>query len=230
MAAQLIVALDLASVREARAIVEELSGAVDCWKVGHQLAFAPGPENGLVLAQELTRAGERVFLDLKLLDIPNTVAEGVRSVAGMGVSMVTLHAYPQAMEAAARAAEGSGLTTLAVTVLTSMDDGDLTRTGYALDPEALVMMRARQARETGMGGVVASAVEARRVREVIGDLALVTPGIRPSGSAADDQKRVATPHDAIRDGATHLVVGRPITAAPDRRAAAEAIRSEMQGE
>ena len=230
MAAQLIVALDLPSVADARGAVEELSGAVDCWKIGHQLAFASGAENGLTLAQELARAGERVFLDLKLLDIPNTVAEGVRSVAGMGVSMLTIHAYPQAMEAAARAAEGSALKTLAVTVLTSMDDNDLTGAGYALDADALVTMRARQAHEAGMGGVVASAVEAKRVREVIGDLALVTPGIRPSGSAAGDQKRVATPRDAMRDGATHLVVGRPITAVPDRRAAAEAIRSEMQGE
>ena len=226
MTAQLIVALDLPDVVAARAVIEEVGDAADCWKIGHQLAFAAGPENGLSLAQELARAGRPVFLDLKLLDIPNTVAEGVRSVAGMGVAMLTIHAYPQAMEAAARAAEGTELTTLAVTVLTSMDGRDLRNAGYAGDAKEMVELRARQAREAGMGGIVASGAEAARVKPLVGDMAVVTPGIRPAGAAAGDQKRVTTPREAVRDGATHLVVGRPVTGAADKRAAALAIKEE----
>lgn len=229
MTAQLIVALDLPNVAAARAVIEEVGDAADCWKIGHQLAFAAGPENGLLLAQELARGGESVFLDLKLLDIPNTVAEGVRSVADMGVSMLTVHAYPQAMKAAATAAKGTGLATLAVTVLTSMDDRDLRGAGYAGDAKELVELRARQAREAGMGGIVASGAEAARVKPLVGDMAVVTPGIRPTDAARGDQKRVATPGEAVRDGATHLVVGRPITDAHDKRAAALAIREEMNG-
>ena len=227
MTAQLIVALDLPSVNAARAVIEEVGDAADCWKIGHQLAFAPGRENGLALAQDLAREGRSVFLDLKLLDIPNTVAEGVRSVAGMGVSMLTVHAYPQAMAAAAKAAENTDLTVLAVTVLTSMDAMDLREAGYAGDAKEMVELRARQAREAGMGGIVASGAEAARVRPLVGDMAVVTPGIRPASAAAGDQKRVTTPGQAVRDGATHLVVGRPITGASDKRAAALAIREDM---
>ena len=223
---QLIVALDLPSVAHARAVIEEVGDAADCWKIGHQLAFAPG-ENGLMLAQDLAKASERVFLDLKLLDIPNTVAEGVRSVAGMGAAMLTVHAYPQVLKAAAQAARGFDLAVLAVTVLTSMDDMDLRRAGYAGDVAELVELRARQAREYGAGGIVASGAEAARVKPLIGDMALVTPGIRPADAQAGDQKRVTTPARAVADGATHLVVGRPITGAADKRAAALAIRAEM---
>ncbi len=167
---------------------------------------------------------------MKLLDIDNTVAGGVENIARMGMAMLTLHAYPKAMKAAVEAARGSGLCLLAVTVLTSMDGQDLADAGYRDDdPRALVLRRSRQALEAGMGGIVCSAEEAAAVRAIVGpQLALVTPGIRPAGAAHGDQKRVVTPARAIRDGASHLVVGRPIVGAVDRRAAAEAILQEMR--
>jgi orotidine-5'-phosphate decarboxylase len=143
--------------------------------------------------------------------------------------MLTLHAYPKAMRAAVEAASGSGLTLLAVSVLTSMDARDLAEAGYAYEPDALVSRRAEQARAAGMGGIVCSAAEAAAVRSIVGrEMAVVTPGIRPAGSAHGDQKRVMTPADAIRAGASHLVVARPIIGAVDRRAAAEAILAEMK--
>jgi orotidine-5'-phosphate decarboxylase len=175
------------------------------------------------------RAGKRVFLDMKLLDIDNTVAKGVEAIARSGVSMLTIHAYPKAMAAAVEAAAGSGLCLLGVTVLTSMDDTDLSNAGYHDTATTLVLKRARQAAKTGMGGIVCSAAEAEAVRDIVGpDLAVVTPGIRPAGAAAGDQKRVVTPADAIAAGASHLVVGRPIVAAPDRREAALAILEEIE--
>lgn len=222
---QLIVALDVPTVLEAAGIVENLGDAVSFYKIGYQLAFS----GGLQLAEELVRAKKRVFLDLKLLDIDNTVAKGVEAVARTGVSMLTLHAYPKAMRAAVEAASGSGLCLLGVTVLTSMDDADLADAGYGDNAVTLVEKRARQAREAGMGGIVCSAAEAAAVRSIVGpDMAVVTPGIRPAGSAAGDQKRVVTPADAITAGASHLVVGRPIVAAPDRREAALAVLGEME--
>ncbi len=225
---RLIVGLDLPTVSAARTAVKELGDAVSFYKIGHQLAFAPERENGLHLAQDLIAAGKKVFLDLKLLDIDNTVANGVKSIVGMGMTMLTLHAYPKAMRAAVEAAGNSDLILLGVTVLTSMDDADLIEAGYAHNAADLVAMRARQAREAGMGGVVASALEAETIRTIVGpDMAIVTPGIRPAGSDAGDQKRVMTPAQALAAGATHLVVARPIIAAPDRRAAAEAIVAEM---
>lgn len=222
---QLIVALDVPTVLEAAGIVENLGDAVSFYKIGYQLAFS----GGLQLADELVRARKRVFLDLKLLDIDNTVARGVEAVARTGVSMLTLHAYPKAMRAAVEAASGSGLCLLGVTVLTSMDDADLAEAGYGDNAATLVSKRARQAREAGMGGIVCSAAEAAAVRSIVGaDMAVVTPGIRPAGSAGGDQKRVVTPADAIAAGASHLVVGRPIVAAPDRREAALAVLGEME--
>lgn len=221
---RLIVALDVPTVREAEAAVAELGDTVSFYKIGYQLAFA----GGLDLARDLVADGRKVFLDMKLLDIDNTVAKGVESVVRMGVHMLTLHAYPKAMRAAVAAAAGSQLCLLGVTVLTSMDDGDLAEAGYGTDAATLVERRARQAAHAGMGGIVCSAQEAARVRPLIGPhMALVTPGIRPSGSDHGDQKRVVTPGDAIRAGATHLVVGRPIAAAVDRTAAAKAILEEM---
>lgn len=221
---RLIVALDVPTVREAEAAVAELGDTVSFYKIGYQLAFA----GGLDLARDLVADGRKVFLDMKLLDIDNTVAKGVESVVRMGVHMLTLHAYPKAMRAAVAAAAGSQLCLLGVTVLTSMDDGDLAEAGYGTDAATLVERRARQAAQAGMGGIVCSAQEAARVRPLIGPhMALVTPGIRPSGSDHGDQKRVVTPGDAIRAGATHLVVGRPIAAAVDRTAAAKAILEEM---
>ena len=220
---RLIVALDVPGVDDARRAIERLGDAVSFYKIGHQLAYSRG---GMDFAAEL--AGERdVFLDLKLLDIDNTVRSGVASVAGMGVRMLTVHAYPGAMRAAASAA-GEGLTVLGVSVLTSMDDDDLREAGYAEDAARLVARRARQAREAGIGGVVSSPLEAGRVREVVGpDMAVVTPGIRPKGAERGDQKRVTGPREALDAGASHLVVGRPIMAADDPREAALRIVDEM---
>ena len=223
-AERLIVGLDVPTVGEAQAVVRALDGVVYRYKIGYQLAFA----GGLDFARDLVADGRSVFLDMKLLDIDNTIAKGVENVARMGVSMLTLHAYPKAMRAAVEAARGSGLLLLGVTVLTSMDAADLTEAGYDYDPEGLVLRRAGQALAAGMGGVVCSASEAAAVRSVVGpDLAVVTPGIRPAGAERGDQKRVMTPADAVRAGASHLVVGRPIVAAPDRRAAAQRIVEEI---
>nr|WP_201285420.1 orotidine-5'-phosphate decarboxylase [Chelativorans xinjiangense] len=221
---RLIVGLDVPTLAEAEKAVAELGDTVGFYKIGYQLAFA----GGLGFAQELVQSGRQVFLDMKLLDIDNTVAKGVENIARMGVTMLTLHAYPKAMRAAVAAAEGSGLCLLGVTVLTSMDEQDLIDAGYEYDPHTLVLRRAEQVRNAGMGGVVCSAAEAQAVRAIVGpELAVVTPGIRPAGAAHGDQKRVMTPADAIRAGASHLVVARPVVAAADRKAAAEAILAEM---
>ncbi len=223
-AERLIIALDVPTVREAEAIVAELSPSVRFFKIGYQLAFA----GGLDFARELASGGSSVFLDMKLLDIDNTVEKAVDNIVGMGVSMLTLHAYPKAMRAAVKAAAGSTLTLLGVTVLTSMDAADLRDAGYAYDPVALALLRARQAHDCGMGGVVCSAEEAAAIRPIVGaDMAVVTPGIRPAGADRGDQKRVMTPAAAIAAGASHLVVGRPVTGAVDRRAAAESILAEI---
>ncbi len=222
---RLIVGLDLPTLKEAERAVRELEGTVSFYKIGYQLAFA----GGLDFARELASGGTKVFLDMKLLDIDNTVAKGVENIVKMGVTMLTLHAYPKAMKAAVEAAKGSELCLLAVTVLTSMDEQDMIDAGYEYDPHTLVLRRSEQALHAGMGGIVCSAEEAEAVRRIVGPgMAVVTPGIRPSGSDHGDQKRVVTPAQAIRSGASHLVVARPVVAAPDRRAAAEAIIAEMQ--
>lgn len=224
MRERLIVALDVPTLSDAEAIVRDLDDAVSFYKIGYQLAFA----GGLDFARELATDGKSVFLDMKLLDIDNTVAKGVEIIARMGISMLTLHAYPKAMKAAVEAARGSGLCLLGVTVLTSMDEQDLIDAGYEYDPHTLVLRRSEQALAAGMGGIVCSAGEAAAVRKILGqDLAVVTPGIRPVGGDPGDQKRIMTPAEAIRSGASHLVVGRPIVKAVDRRAAAEAIVAEM---
>ncbi len=220
---RLIVALDLSSVDEAKAMVARLGEAVSFYKIGYQLAFA----GGLAYAAALVEAGKQVFLDLKLHDIGNTVAEGVKSVSRLGATFLTVHGYPQTMKAAAEAREGA-LRILAVTVLTSYDDADLKHAGYDATVKALVAGRAEQARILGVDGVVCSPEEAATVRGIVGDrLCLVTPGIRPAGTAAGDQKRIATPAAAIAAGADYLVVGRPIIAATDPKAAAEAIVEEI---
>ncbi|MFA7413109.1 MAG: orotidine-5'-phosphate decarboxylase [Rhizobium sp.] len=224
MRERLIVGLDVPTVREAETIVDTLGDDILFYKIGYQLAFA----GGLEFARDLAQDGKKIFLDMKLLDIDNTVASGVENIARMGMSMLTLHAYPKAMRAAVEAAKGSGLCLLGVTVLTSMDEQDLTDAGYEYDPHTLVLRRAEQARAAGMGGIVCSAEEAKAVRSIIGpDMALVTPGIRPAGSDKGDQKRVMTPADALKAGSSHLVVARPIVKAPDPKAAARAILAEM---
>lgn len=221
---RLIVGLDVPALGEAEKIVSTLGDDILFYKIGYQLVFA----GGLEFARELAQSGKKVFLDMKLLDIDNTVASGVENIVKMGMSMLTLHAYPKAMKAAVEAAKGSDLCLLGVTVLTSMDEQDLVAAGYEYDPHTLVLRRAEQAHLTGMGGVVCSAEESAAVRKIVGpDMAIVTPGIRPAGSEKGDQKRVMTPADALKAGSSHLVVARPIVKASDPREAARAILAEM---
>jgi orotidine-5'-phosphate decarboxylase len=222
---RLIVALDAPDVAEAERWVDALGDSVAFYKVGMELIYGGG---GLALAERLVKAGKHVFIDLKLHDIPNTVERATAQIARSGAFFLTVHAYPQTMRAAVAGAKGSGLKLLAVSVLTSSDDSDLAEAGYALGVRALVERRAAQAEALGVDGLVASAAEAAMLRAERGkDFLLVTPGIRPSGAGAGDQKRVATPGQAIRDGADYLVVGRPVTQAANPRASANAIVEEI---
>jgi orotidine-5'-phosphate decarboxylase len=221
---RLIVALDLPGVEPAEAMVARLGDSVTFYKIGYQLAFA----GGLPLARKLADRGKKVFIDLKLHDIGNTVARGVESIARLGATFLTVHAYPQTMKAAVEGRAGSDLKILAVTVLTSYDDGDLDAAGYRLGVSDLVEARARQAQVLGIDGLVCSPEEAASLRKVVGrQMSLVTPGVRPAGSASGDQKRIMTPARAITAGADYLVVGRPVLEALDPKAAAEAIVAEI---
>lgn len=223
---RLIVALDVPSVAAAEALVRRIGDAVTFYKVGYQLGFA----GGLGFAETLVRAGKQVFLDFKLHDIGNTVARGVESVAKLGATFLTVHGYPQTMHAAVDARKGTNLRILAVTVLTSYDDADLAAAGYDFTVPELVAERAAQARDIGVDGLVCSAQEAERLRPIAGQgMVLVTPGIRPAGAEAGDQKRIMTPALAIACGADYLVVGRPVVEAPDPKAAADAIVAEIAG-
>jgi orotidine-5'-phosphate decarboxylase len=221
---RLIVALDLPTAKAAEAMVGRLGDAAVFYKIGYQLAFA----GGLALAQSLARGGKRVFLDVKLHDIGNTVARGIESIAALGVHFVTVHAYPQTMKAAVEAKAGSALKVLAVTVLTSYDDADVAAAGYEMSVAELAAERAAQARDIGVDGIVCSPEEAAALRPIVGrDMLLVTPGVRPAGSATGDQKRVMTPAKAIAAGSDYLVVGRPILAAADPKSAADNIVAEI---
>ncbi len=221
---RLIVALDLPSVAAAEAMILKLGSSVSFYKIGYQLAFA----GGLPFAAGLVAAGKQVFLDLKLHDIGNTVTSGVASVAQIGATFLTVHAYPQTMKAAVEGKRGSKLRVLAVTVLTSYDDEDLKHAGYDVTVPSLVADRAEQARLLGVDGLVCSPEEVVRLRGIVApEMVLVTPGIRPVGSASDDQKRIMTPGNAIAAGADYLVVGRPIVEAADPKAAADAIIAEI---
>ena len=221
---RLIVALDVPSVAAAAAMVEKLGTSVTFYKIGYQLAFA----GGLAFAETLIRANKKVFLDLKLHDIGNTVGKGVESVAKLGATFLTVHAYPQTMHAAVDARKGTKLRILGVTVLTSYDDADLAAAGYDFTVPELVAERASQARDIGVDGLVCSAEEVTKLRDIAGPgMALVTPGIRPAGSAVGDQKRIMTPGRAIEAGADYLVVGRPVVDAHDPKAAAEASVAEI---
>jgi|SRR5690348_10283749 orotidine-5'-phosphate decarboxylase len=221
---RLIVALDLPSVAAAEAMVARLDHSVTFYKIGYQLAFA----GGLPLVAKLADNGKKVFIDLKLHDIGNTVARGVESIAKLGATFLTVHAYPQTMKAALEGRAGSNLKILAVTVLTSYDDDDLRAAGYHLGVSELVETRARQAQEIGVDGLVCSPEEAASLSNIVGDrLRLITPGIRPAGASTGDQKRIMTPSRAITAGADYLVVGRPILEAADPKAAAEAIVTEI---
>ena len=222
---RLIVALDLPSVRSAEAMVARLGESVWFYKIGYQLAFA----GGLPFAAELIALGKQVFLDLKLHDIGNTVAKGVESVAKLGATFLTVHAYPQTMKAAVEGKHGSRLRILAVTVLTSYDEADLAAAGYQMNVRELAAARAAQARDIGIDGLVCSAEEVATLRTIVpANMVLVTPGIRPAGSATGDQKRIVTPTRATEAGADYLVVGRPVLEAGDPKAAADSIVSEIE--
>jgi len=221
---RLIVPLDLPGVEAAEAMISKLGDSVTFYKIGYQLAYA----GGLPLAQKLAGSGKKVFLDLKMHDIGNTIARGVESVSRLGATFLTVHAYPQTMKAAVEA-RGPNLKILAVTVLTSYDDGDLHAAGYRLNVSDLVEARVQQAQVLGVDGIVCSAEEAAHVHKIVGhQMYLVTPGIRPAGAATGDQKRIMTPGRAIAAGADYLVVGRPILEAADPKAAAEAIHIEIR--
>lgn len=223
---RLIVALDFPSVAAAEAMVWQLGDAVDFYKIGLELTIS----GGLDLAADLIGAGKKIFLDLKLHDIGQTVERATAAAAERGVTLLTVHAYPQTLAAAARGAAGSSLKVLGVTVLTSYDDADLAAAGYAVGIEDMVRRRAAQVRDAGVAGVICAPTDVRMVRGVLGpDLLVVTPGVRPKGSDIGDQKRIATPGEAIAAGADAIVVGRPITAAADPAAAAQAILSDMAG-
>jgi orotidine-5'-phosphate decarboxylase len=221
---RLIVALDVPSIETALSLITKLGRSVSFYKIGYQLGYA----GGLAFAHQLIDDGKQVFLDFKLHDIGNTVEKGVQSVAKMGASFLTVHGYPQTMQAAVKGKGTSKLKILAVTVLTSYDDTDLDRAGYRMKVGELAAARAEQARKSGIDGLVCSPEEASNLRKIVGDnMVLVTPGIRPAGSAAGDQKRIMTPAKAIAAGADYLVVGRPVTEAADPKAAAEAIVGEI---
>lgn len=224
--ARLILALDVPSLEEARSLVAATAGTVGVYKIGLQLLCA----GGLSLAEALASEGYAVFLDMKLLDIGNTVAEALRCLTKIGIRFLTVHAYPQTMRAAVAVLKetGSPLCLLAVSVLTSLTQEDLAEAGYTRPLEEIVVLRAQKAIEIGMGGVVCSAHEVVQLRPYMGPKGiLVVPGIRPEGSERDDQSRSMTPFEAIRGGADYLVVGRPILRAPDPRSAAQKIAQEI---
>lgn len=221
---RLIVPLDFPTVEEARAAVDRIGDAVSFYKVGLEL-FATG---GMDFAKALKAEGKQVFLDWKLHDIPTTVQKAASALSGSGGDFLTVHGEPQVMEAAVRGVGGSGLKVLAVTVLTSLTDEDLKAMGYAEGAKALVERRIHQALAAGCDGVIASPHEAALARAIGGkDFLVVTPGVRPDWSAKNDQARAATPLDALRAGASHIVCGRPITAANDPHAAALRVVAEM---
>lgn len=222
---RLIVALDLPSVAEAEKAVADLGDAVSFYKVGYELVLT----GGLDFAAGLVRSGKKLFLDLKLHDIANTVSNATGRAAALGATFLTVHAFPPTMKAAVEGRGKSGLKLLAVTVLTSWNDADLKESGYGIGVRDLVLRRAEQAAVFGIDGLIAAATEAAELRRAVGkSMLIVTPGIRPAGSAAGDQKRVMTPAAAIKAGVDHIVVGRPIIEAKDRKAAVQAIVAEIE--
>ena len=224
---RLYVALDLPSVEEARALTEAIGDAAISYKIGLQLL----PIGGMDLVRALIDAGKNIFLDFKFHDIDATVEKAVRSVAGLGANILTVHARPDVMAAAARGKAGSDLNVIGVTVLTSLDKPALEAIGYTEDAKTLVMNRTQQALDAGIDGIVSSPLEASAVRAAVpDDFLIVTPGVRMPGGDKGDQKRVATPYDALNNGASHIVVGRPINAARDPRQAAIEITANMRGE
>lgn len=220
------VALDLPSVAEAEAMVETLGDAVMSYKIGLQLL----PIGGVEFGQRLKAMGKHVFYDFKFHDIDATVEKATRSIAGLEADLLTVHARPDVMRAAVKGRGNSKLKILGVTVLTSLDQQALNAIGYNDNAESLVMRRVQQALDAGIDGVVSSPLEASAIRAVVPESFLVvTPGVRPKGTDVGDQKRIATPSNALGWGASHLVIGRPITQADDPRAAALKIAAEMGG-
>lgn len=218
---KLIVALDFPAYDEARHLVDQLGDTVSFYKIGLELLFA----DGLALASEMKNDGKRVFLDMKFLDIGNTVEKAVATVADLGFDFLTIHGTDtKTMKAAVKGRGNAPLKILGVTVLTSLDQADLHEQGIVMSPGELVLKRARLAEDAGLDGVIASGQEAASIRDTTSKkFLIVTPGIRLPGGDAGDQKRITTPEDALRSGANHLVVGRPITAADDPVRAAELI-------
>jgi orotidine-5'-phosphate decarboxylase len=223
---RLIVALDVPGVEQARALIDALQDSVGVYKIGLELLFS----GGLLLASELASRGHRVFIDAKLLDIEATVERATAAIARTGAEFVTVHALDcKTLDAAVRARAGTKLKLLGVTVLTNLDRDDLKEQGIGRDPQELAIYRAMLAQEARFDGVVASGQDAAALRQALGPtMLIVTPGIRPEGNARNDQTRIVTPATAITAGADYLVVGRPITAAPDPRKAAEAIVAEIE--
>ncbi len=227
---RLIVALDVPNAAEALKLIQSIGDSASIYKIGKQLFTCEGPS----LVRDLVSSGRKVFLDLKYHDIPNTVASAVRSAADLNVTMLTVHASggSKMLRAAAEAAAQSASEplVLAVTVLTSMDDEDLHEIGVAGSAQDQVVRLAKLAQKAGVGGLVTSPSELKALRQAIGqEMKIVTPGVRPVGSDKGDQARVATPAEAIANGADYIVVGRPITAAPNPAAAAKAILAEIEG-
>ena len=216
---KLIIALDVPTLDAARTLVDRLGTSVSCYKVGLELVFS----GGLELARELKQAGKRVFLDMKLLDIGHTVERATATAATLGADFLTVHGHDSKTLKAAVAGRGTAsLKLLAVTVLTNLDGDDLAEQGTHISPAGLVLKRAQLAFQCGFDGVIASGQEAGQIRLATGpEFLIVTPGIRLPGGAAGDQTRITTPQDALHAGANHLVVGRPVTAASDPKAAAE---------
>ena len=231
---RLIVALDVSTMDAMKEIVTSLGDAVSFYKVGMELFYAEGEQTVRYLQEQ----NKQVFLDLKLHDIPNTVAHGVSSLTRLGANLITMHGQggPVMMKAAVKAARETAeqlgverAKLLAITVLTSFDDEAWTSTGGQLPISDQVIRLAKLAKECGMDGVVCSALEAKMIREACGDdFLIVTPGIRPSFAATNDQKRIATPASALQDGASRLVIGRPITQAENPREAVRLIIEEME--
>lgn len=220
----IIVALDVDSAAEARSLVRAIGPRAPFYKVGMELYAAAGAE----FVRELIAEGNRVFLDLKFYDIGETVKRAVSVVAGMGVEFLTIHAVGQVVRAAVEGAAGSNLTLLAVTVLTSFDDNDLREMGYSCPVRELVLQRVHTAVTAGAGGIVCSPLEVRQVRAAAGPATvLVTPGVRSAGAAVGDQKRVATPKQALHDGADYLVIGRQVTRAADPAGEVQRILDEI---
>jgi orotidine-5'-phosphate decarboxylase len=222
---RVIVALDLADVEAAEKTIWTLGDSIGFYKIGYELVMA----GGLNLAEDLVQGGKKVFLDMKLHDIGNTVMHATKRAAKLGATFLTVHAFPQTMRAAVEGRGESDLGVLAVTVLTSWDDGDLKDAGYSATVPELVARRAAQAEAIGVDGLVCAPSEAKDLRQRLGaKMLLVTPGIRPAGSEKGDQKRIMTPGDAIKAGVDYMVIGRPIVAAEDPKAAAEKIVEEIE--